>query len=138
MACRRLSVDPQKIFQGNDVVFNALHGEYGEDGKLQQFLDHSQVKYTGSGALASALAMNKVMAKEIFISAGLKTPVFRVIKKGEITHDIAHKIFTTFPMPAIMKPNGSGSSVGVSLVRKISEIVPAIDKALQACRYGHH
>ena len=126
-----ISVDPQRIFQSNDVIFNALHGEYGEDGKLQRFLDHSQVKYTGSGALASALAMNKVMAKEIFISAGLKTPVFRVVKKGEITHDIAHKIFTTFPMPAVVKPNGSGSSVGVSLVGKISEIVPAIDKALK-------
>ena len=126
-----ISVDPQRIFQANDVIFNALHGEYGEDGKLQRFLDHSQVKYTGSGALASALAMNKVMAKEIFISAGLKTPVFKVIKKGEITHDIAHRIFTTFPMPAVIKPNGSGSSVGVSLVGKISEIVPAIDKALK-------
>ena len=124
-------INPQKLFQGTDVVFNALHGEYGEDGKLQQFLDHSQVKYTGSGALASALAMNKVMAKEIFISAGLKTPVFKVIKKGEITHDIAHKIFTTFPMPAIIKPNGSGSSVGVSLVKKMHDILPAIDKAIK-------
>ncbi len=125
------AVDPQKIFQGNDLVFNALHGDYGEDGKLQQFLDHCQVKYTGSGALASALAMNKVMAKEIFISAGLKTPIFKVIKKSEITDDIAHTIFTTFPMPAIVKPNGSGSSVGVSLVKKISEIIPALDKALK-------
>ncbi len=124
-------VSPQKIFQSNDVVFNALHGEYGEDGKLQQLLDYSQIKYTGSGALASALAMNKLMAKEIFKTAEMKTPVFNVLKKGEITRDIAHKLFKTFPMPAIIKPNGSGSSFGVSLVKTLKDIIPAIDKAFK-------
>jgi D-alanine--D-alanine ligase len=124
-------VQPVKILQSVDVVFNALHGAYGEDGKLQQLLDQTKVKYTGSGALASALAMNKVMAKEIFKSAGIKTPVFTVIKKGEATHEIARKVFTTFPMPAIIKPNGSGSSVGVSLVKKLADILPAVDEALK-------
>jgi D-alanine-D-alanine ligase len=125
-----IEVSPVKVAKDTDVVFNALHGEYGEDGKLQQLLDHLGVKYTGSGALASALAMNKVMAKEIFKSAGIKTPIFDVIKKGEATHDVARKIFTRFPMPAVIKPNGSGSSVGVSLVKKLADILPAIDKAL--------
>jgi len=122
-------VNPHKIFQGTDVVFNALHGEDGEDGKLQRFLDHSHVKYTGSGALASALAMNKVMAKELFISAGLKTPVFKVFKWMDVRHDTVREIFKTFPMPAVVKPNGCGSSVGVSIVRTLKDISPAMAKA---------
>jgi D-alanine-D-alanine ligase len=119
------------VAQNNDVIFNALHGAYGEDGKLQQLLDHIGTKYTGSGALASALAMNKVMAKEIFKTAGIKTPVFLVLKRSEISQDIARKIFNTFPMPAIVKPNGSGASLGVTLAKTLQEILPAIDEALK-------
>lgn len=122
-------VSPQKVFQGADVVFNALHGEYGEDGKLQQILDHSQIKYTGSGALASAIAMNKVMAKELFISAGFKTPVFKVFKWMDVRYETVREIFKTFPMPAIIKPNGCGSSVGVSIARTMKDISPAMAKA---------
>jgi len=124
-------VTMQKVFQSVDVVFNALHGEFGEDGKLQRILDHSGVKYTGSRALASAIGMNKVMAKEIFSSFGIKTPVFKVFKNIDNVQDLSHTIFKTFPMPAIIKPNGSGSSVGVSLVSKISDIGPAIENALK-------
>lgn len=126
-------ISPQKVFQNNDVVFNALHGEYGEDGKVQQILDHSKVKYTGSKALASAIGMNKILAKEIFIKSGLKTPIYKVIKKGDNLKNIAHDIFKTFPMPAIIKPCGSGSSVGVSLVKSMKDIDPAIEKAFKIC-----
>ena len=124
-------VEPQKILQTSDVVFNALHGEYGEDGKLQRLLDHYGVKYTGSTALASALAMNKVMAKEIFQSAGIKTPVFKVFKNIKDIHGTAQTIFRTFPMPAIVKPNASGSSVGVSIAKKHTDLAPAIEEALK-------
>ena len=126
-----VSVSPEKIFSNVDVVFNAMHGEYGEDGKVQQLMDHFAVKYTGSKALSSALGMNKVLAKDIFIRAGLKTPIFKVIKKGDNLEGIDQKIFKSFPMPGIVKPGGSGSSIGVSLVNVFEDIIPAIEKALK-------
>ncbi len=126
-----VEMPPEKIFQSHDVIFNALHGEWGEDGKLQQMLDHAHVKYTGSKALASALGMNKLMSKKIFSSYGLKTALYRVVKKGEENEKLAHEIFKTFPMPAIIKPNGSGSSKGITLVKTLKDILPALKKAFQ-------
>ncbi len=126
-----VKISPEKLFKNIDVVFNAMHGEYGEDGKVQQLMDQFGVKYTGSKALASALGMNKVMAKNIFAKDDLKTPVYKVIKKGENLKDIDKTIFKTFPMPAIVKPGGSGSSIGVSLVKNLKDIMPAIEKALK-------
>ena len=126
-----VEISPEKLFRSCDVVFNAMHGEYGEDGKVQQLMDHFGVKYTGSKALASALGMNKVLAKEIFIKAGLKTPIYKVIKKGENLVGLDQTLFKTFPMPAIVKPGGSGSSIGVSSVKTLKDIIPAIEKALK-------
>ena len=126
-----IPVSPQKVFQDVDVVFNALHGEYGEDGKVQQLMNHFGVKYTGSRALASAIGMNKAIAKDFFIKAGLKTPIFITVKKGENTEEKAQEIFRTFPMPAIVKPGGSGSSLGVSIVKTVKEIIPAMEEALR-------
>jgi D-alanine-D-alanine ligase len=126
-----VAVQPEKIFRNVDVVFNAMHGEYGEDGKVQQLMDRFGVKYTGSKALASALGMNKVLAKEIFIKAGLKTPVYKAIRKGDNLEGIDQVVFKTCPMPAIVKPGGSGSSLGVSVVKTQKEIIPAIEKALK-------
>lgn len=124
-------VHPSKIFQSTDVIFNALHGQYGEDGRIQQFLDKHNVKYTGSKALASALAMNKLMAKDIYKKAGLKTPIHKVVKEGENLSELSHHIFRTFPMPAIVKPNGSGSSYGVALVKTQKDIEKAIKEAFK-------
>ena len=126
-----IKITPEKLFKNVDVVFNALHGEYGEDGKVQQILNHFGVKYTGSQALASALGMNKVLSKEIFIKNGLKTPVYKVVKRGDNIKNIDHTIFKTFPMPAIVKPGGSGSSIGVSVVKFVEDILPALEKALK-------
>lgn len=126
-----ISIFPEKLFRSVDVVFNAMHGEYGEDGKVQQLMDHFGVKYTGSKALASALGMHKALSKEIFVKAGLKTPIYKIIRKGDNLKDIDHTIFKTFPIPAIIKPGGSGSSVGVSLVKVLKDINPAIENALK-------
>ena len=126
-----VAISPAKLFKNVDVIFNAMHGEYGEDGKVQQLLDHFGVKYTGSCALASALGMNKVLAKEIFIKNGLKTPIYKVIKKGDKLEGLDQKIFKTFPMPAIVKPGGSGSSVGISLVKVLKDILPGVVNALK-------
>jgi len=126
-----IKITPAKLFQNVDVVFNAMHGEYGEDGKVQQILNHFGVKYTGSQILASALGMNKVLSKEIFVKNGLKTPIYKVIRKGDNLIDIDNTIFKTFPMPAIVKPGGSGSSLGVSVVKVLKDILPAIEMALK-------
>ena len=128
-----VAIAPEKLFKNVDVVFNAMHGEYGEDGKVQQLMDKFGVKYTGSKALASALGMNKILAKEIFTKAGLKTPVYKAIKKDDDLNGIEQKIFKTCPMPAIVKPGGSGSSIGVSVVKNIKEILPAIENAFKYC-----
>ncbi len=129
-------VSPQKLFENIDVVFNALHGEYGEDGKVQQLMNQFGVKYTGSKALASALGMNKAMAKDFFKKAGLKTPVYVLVKKEDNLEEKAKEIFRTFPIPAIVKPNGSGSSIGVTIVKTMADILPAIEEALRHSEYA--
>ncbi len=126
-----VEISPAKLFQKADVVFNALHGEYGEDGKLQQLLDAFGVKYTGSKALGSALSMNKLLSKEIFKKAGIKTPLYMTVKKGENLEKAAQKIFKTFPIPAVIKPHRSGSSLGITIVKKHKDIVPALEHALK-------
>lgn len=129
-------VSPQKLFENVDVVFNALHGEYGEDGKVQQLMNQFGVKYTGSKALASALGMNKAMAKDFFKKTGLKTPVYVLVKRGDNLAEKAKEIFRTFPIPAIVKPNGSGSSLGVTIVKTVNDILPAIEEALRHSEYA--
>ncbi len=124
---------PERILPHVDVVFNALHGAFGEDGKLQKILDHHGVKYTGSNSYSSAICMNKVLSKEIFIKHGLKTPHYAVIKRNDDIAEKVREIFKTFVMPVIVKPAGSGSSIGVSVVRTIPEI---IDAARSAFKHG--
>lgn len=94
-----------------DVVFNALHGMYGEDGCVQGLLDLMQIPYTHSGRLASALAMDKVRAKEMFKSAGLDVPKGRRITKKEILNgELTDGAF-------VLKPVENGSSVGVHIFK---------------------
>ncbi|MFH0755051.1 MAG: D-alanine--D-alanine ligase [bacterium] len=126
-----VAISPEKLFKNIDIVFNAMHGEYGEDGKIQQIMNHFGIKYTGSKILASAISMNKVLTKDIFIKAGLKTPIYKIIKKGDNLENIDQIIFKTFSLPAIIKPGNSGSSLGISLVKIFKDILPAIKNALK-------
>lgn len=122
---------PGEIIKHLDVVFNALHGEYGEDGRVQHLLDTFAIPYTGSGYLASVLGMNKALAKKVFTEHDIKTPHHKTMKKGEYTHtDILH-LFKTFPMPAVIKPVRAGSSVGVSLARTVHELEAGLQKAFE-------
>lgn len=93
-----------------DVVFNALHGRYGEDGCIQGLLELLGLPYTHSGVLASALAMDKPAALAIFRARGIRTPDGRVVPTGD-----AHGVF---PPPYVAKPTREGSSVGVVIVRE--------------------
>lgn len=95
-----------------DVVFNALHGRGGEDGTLQAVLDFLRIPYTHSGVLASAVAMDKPMAKAVFAAAGLPLAAGRVVERTSL------KAGDPLPRPFVVKPVNEGSSVGVLIVRE--------------------
>lgn len=121
-------VPPQKILQSVDVVFNALHGEYGEDGRVQRLLDDCGVPYTGSGAWASALGMNKALAKDQYKQKGLKTPAHILAdKKKETIAEIEKKVFAKMSLPFIVKPADKGSSVGLFLVKDWRDLKKALE-----------
>jgi D-alanine-D-alanine ligase len=112
-----------------DVVWNALHGYYGEDGKLQKELEHFGIPYTGSGVLPSAVAMNKVLAKEHVIPLGVKTPRWVVIGEDESLEDGVFRAFRTVGFPAFVKPASGGSSVATRLVKNYRELEDAVEEA---------
>lgn len=124
-----LASAPEVILCNTDAVFNALHGEWGEDGGVQEVLDAFGARYTGSGRFASRLAMQKAFAKSVLEKYGVKTPVWRVLERGDAVDDIAAVLHRSFPQPSVIKPAGLGSSVGVSIVRTISEITDALARA---------
>lgn len=127
--------NPEELIRCFDVAFLAFHGTYGEDGKVQEFLESHHKPFTGSGSLGSALGMNKTLAKDVFRKHGIKVALDRVIKSADILSldavSIASELFRTFPMPAVIKPASAGSSVGVSIVHKLSDIVAALNNAAQ-------
>jgi D-alanine-D-alanine ligase len=94
-----------------DVVFNALHGRFGEDGAIQGVLDWLGIPYTHSGVRASALAMDKVAAKAVFAAAGLPVPRGQVVDVASLEHA------NPMPLPYVVKPVNEGSSVGVEILR---------------------
>jgi D-alanine-D-alanine ligase len=108
-----------------EAAFIALHGRYGEDGCVQGLLELMQIPYTGSGVLASALAMHKLYSKLTFASAGILTAPFHHFRRGQQVRlaDLA------FGLPLVVKPVQEGSSVGVSIVRKESQLETALASA---------
>jgi D-alanine-D-alanine ligase len=112
---------------GCDVVFNCLHGGTGEDGTFQAVLDYLGIRYTGSGACASAVAMNKHVAKQLVSHAGV--PVAKGIFVDSPAHEsvvVDEQVRNTLSLPVVVKPNSEGSSVGVSIVRSREELGEAI------------
>ncbi len=123
--------EPHKALRDIDVAFNALHGHFGEDGKLQTMLDNWGIPYTGSGALASALGMNKVLAKKSLASYGIKTPMHRLVTVSPELPERLHEIFRSFPHPSVVKPYNAGSSLGVSLARTYDEMQRGVAEAFE-------
>lgn len=105
--------------EGIEVAFVALHGRYGEDGCVQGLLEVMGVPYTGSGVLASSIGMDKIATKKLLEFHGVSTPSFRVYDNGA----------KGVKFPAIVKPAGQGSAIGVSIVRKKSGFNAAIKEA---------
>ncbi|MCP4302550.1 MAG: D-alanine--D-alanine ligase [Gammaproteobacteria bacterium] len=112
---------------GFDRVWIALHGPGGEDGAIQGALQWLETPYTGSGVMASAVAMDKIRSKHLFRAAGIPTPDYAVIRSHAEASVAAEKL----GFPLIIKPSGQGSSVGMSKVIERSELNNAVDIALQ-------
>lgn len=122
---------PERILSNVDVVFNALHGAYGEDGKVQSVLDRFQVPYTGSEVLPSSFGMNKGMAKKFFQESGIKTPYSVVITPKDATAKRVVELFQTFPHPTIIKPVSGGSSLGITVADNFLSFELGIEDAFR-------
>jgi len=110
-----------------ECAFIALHGRFGEDGTIQGMLELMRIPYTGSGVLASALAMHKVMAKKVFVYENIPTPRFMALRREEIEKE-SEEVFS-FPLPMVVKPAREGSTIGTSIVRTEGEILSALKEA---------
>ena len=118
---------------GCDIVFNAVHGKYGEDGQIQGTLDMLNIPYTSSDVLASALTMDKVMAKRIFIAKNIPTPRFVVYRKAarEQHKNLTEQIEKTFGFPVVVKAPTQGSSIGVYIVERREDLTNAVYSAFE-------
>jgi D-alanine-D-alanine ligase len=115
------------VAEGIEVAFICLHGRLGEDGTIQGLLEVMGIPYTGSGVLASALAMNKTVAKVVFSANGLTVAPYVVLRNS----DSFNEAYAGFGFPLVVKPSQEGSSVGVSIVREQEELLPALKEALR-------
>ncbi len=124
---------PEHVLQSVDVVFNALHGAYGEDGTIQRVLDRYGVPYTGSKAFPSALGMNKLLTKNFLRETDIKLPQHVHITKDSLDEvpRIAESIVDRFGPQYIIKPVSSGSSVGTMMVKNPLLLNQAITDALE-------
>ena len=126
-ACQKIGYNPTKIsfdqdyesylpkMKKQDIIFNALHGGIGENGKIQIWMDNNQIKYTGSDSYSSSLCMNKAKSKDIALKNGVNTAKWQLINHKDET--------ILIEMPYVIKPNEQGSTFGLSIVLNEQEII---------------
>lgn len=138
---KELELEPEQIIpqlraMEAKVVFNAVHGMYGEDGRLQSILEAAHMPYTGSGVLASAVAMDKVATKRFLQSAGVATPACRVVLKNDVQNQeqLQKELLAEFGLPMVIKAAAQGSSIGVYIPKTEEEILPALSEAFKYSR----
>lgn len=126
-----IALDPKNPALKNsaDVVFIALHGKFGEDGRIQAIFDLLEIPYTGSGVLASALGMNKAKCQEVLKHYELNIPKFLILANQPDIDELDKIISETLRYPAVIKPNESGSSVGVNIVKDKEQLATAVTAA---------
>ncbi len=130
-----IDLEPRRFIEqlrdaGTQVVFIAIHGKYGEDGLLQGALELLGIPYTGSGVLASALAMDKGFTKRLFLQAGISTPDSRLYTAADAkARPLAREIIDAFGLPVVIKPATQGSSIGVTIVEAEETLAVALDTA---------
>jgi D-alanine-D-alanine ligase len=116
-----------------DIAFLALHGRYGEDGTIQGLLECLKIPYTGSGILGSAIAINKILSKEILKSKNILTPDYIAIdyKESQDLSRITGLVNEKLSLPVIVKPNSEGSTIGINIVDEKDKLVYSIKNALE-------
>jgi D-alanine-D-alanine ligase len=115
--------------KGFKRCFIALHGRFGEDGTVQGALELLGIPYTGSGVMASSIAIDKVMTKRVWLAEGLPTPRYTLLRRGAYTSDQVRTVPDDLGLPLIVKPAREGSSIGVAKVMGYSEMAEAVDEA---------
>ena len=117
----------------SDIIFNALHGEEGEDGYAQSFFEYSKIPYTHSGVLSSMNAMNKLISKKIFIKHKITTPKYEIIKKNNYVFKNFKKAIKikNLKYPMVIKPNNEGSSIGVKICKNLISLKKNINILLK-------
>lgn len=131
-----LELNPRTVLQDienlkGDVVFNAIHGRYGEDGALQGLLEMAEIPYTGSGIMAHSVGMNKKVSKDVFKGAQIPTAEsvsYNVNLQSQ--EDIIKDIEAKFSLPVVLKPATQGSSIGVTIVKEQGQLAKAVTEAL--------
>lgn len=118
--------EPYGALRHTDVVWNALHGPYGEDGQVQRILEDLRLPFTGSGAEASALSVDKDAAKRIYRKLSLPTPAHELFTEEDLNEDRLIAVFRTYLHPVIVKPADGAGSVGVRLARTFHELKEAV------------
>ena len=131
-----LELNPRTVLQDienlkGDVVFNAIHGRYGEDGALQGALEMAEIPYTGSGIMAHSVGMNKKVSKDVFKGAHIPTAE-SISYNGNLQskEDIIKDIESKFSLPVVLKPATQGSSIGVTIVKEQDQLAKAVTDAL--------
>ena len=117
-----------------DVAFLALHGTYGEDGCVQGLLEIMGIPYTGSGVMASALAMDKLKSKQLFRLYNVPTPPYYVVREAELER--LEEVHGSFGFPAFVKPRSQGSSVGAGKADNVGELRVRCEEALRVDDYA--
>jgi len=117
-----------KLFKPN-IIFNALHGQFGEDGYIQAILETQKIPYTHSGVMASSIAMDKIISKKIFISNNILTPKYIKFNCEKNNINIIKKIEKKLNFPVVIKPINEGSSVNVHICNK-KNILKKLDKLI--------
>ncbi|HPW30237.1 MAG TPA: D-alanine--D-alanine ligase, partial [Rhodoferax sp.] len=117
--------------EGFERCFIALHGRLGEDGTVQGALELLGIPYTGSGVMASAISMDKVMTKRIWLSEGIPTPRYQLLRRGAFDRRQVIEVPDVLGLPLIVKPACEGSSLGVTKVMGYSGMTAAVDAAEQ-------
>ena len=113
--------------EGFERCFIALHGRFGEDGTVQGALELLGIPYTGSGVMASAISIDKVMTKRVWLAEGLPTPKYRLLRRGSYTRQQVIAVPDDLGLPMIVKPAREGSSIGVAKVEGYSDMAAAVE-----------
>jgi len=123
------SIEQQLKASGIDLAFIALHGRFGEDGTVQSILEDMNMPYTGSGPLASRLALDKIASKEIFSKNRIDIPAYGILNKKFFNETRLGQVLQDVGFPLVVKPQFEGSSIGISIVKNNKGIKKAIDSA---------